>query len=114
MIRLLMATKPRMAPASEDRFMSPPDFALALDVGRRLKGSLQLAADEACTRWREEGTAAAGWRAVVERTAHGGDPPRRDERATMWRPERTSAVASDRRIGRSPMYAREYQPREEL
>ena len=106
MIRLLMATKPRIAPAPDARCVFLNGLPPASGGGRPAKGSLPLAADEACAKCRkEEGTAHMGACHAVERAAHGGETPERHERASKRRPAPASAVARARRIGRHPARA---------
>lgn len=106
MIRLLMATKPRIAPAPDAPCVFLNGLPPASGGGRPAKGSLPLAADEACAKCRkEEGTAHMGACHAVERAAHGGETPERHERASKRRPAPASAVARARRIGRHPARA---------
>jgi hypothetical protein len=102
MIRLLMATKPRIAPAPDAPCVFLNGLPPASGRGRPAKGSLPLAADEACAKCPEEGTAHMGACHAVERAAHGGETPERHERASKRRPAPASAVARARRIGRPP------------
>ena len=97
-----MATKPRIAPAPDARCVFLNGLPPASGGGRPAKGSLPLAANEACAKCPEEGTKKAGACHAVERAAHGGETPERHERASKRRPAPASAVARARRIGRPP------------
>jgi hypothetical protein len=110
MIRLLMATKPRIAPAPDARSVLPPGLLPASERGRPAKGSLPLAAAEACAKCPEEGTADACACHAVERAAHEGEAPERHERGTTRRPTPASAAARVRRIGRPPRSRGREQP----
>ena len=85
MIRLLMATKPRNAPAPDARCVLSLGLPPAWEAGRSAKGSLLLAADQACAKCPEEGTADACACHAVERAAHEGEAPERHERGTTRR-----------------------------
>ena len=110
MIRLLMATKPRIAPAPDARSVLPPGLLPASERGRPAKGSLPLAAAEACAKCPEEGTADACACHAVERAAHEGEAPERHERGTTRRPTPASAAARVRRIGKPPRSRGREQP----
>ena len=96
----MMATKPRNAPAPDARCVLSLGLPPAWEAGRSAKGSLLLAADQACAKCPEEGTADACACHAVERVAYGGEAPERHERGTTQRPAPARAAARARRITR--------------